>query len=68
MESTNIIDPAAVQVYCIIRWNLKCMLKLDSDCGPTVTPGNMIGVPREPAWLEEEAGVIKKPDFQTHLS
>ena len=57
-----------LRLYCLTSWNLECIMKLDRDCGPTVGPGNMIGVPREPAWLEEEGDATKNPDFKTQLS
>ena len=47
----------------------KSSLKLDgADCDPTTAPTDMIGVPREPAWLHDESEIIKNPDFQTQLS
>ena len=56
------------RVYCRRQRNLKRIMKLDSDCGPTTEPQDMIGLPTGRDWLGEEAEIRKNPDFKTQLS
>ena len=37
-------------------------MKLDSDYVQTTEPQDMIGLPKEPDWLEEEAEITKNTD------
>ena len=62
------IQFASFLQYCRGQQNSKGIMKLDSDCGPTTEPQDMIGVPTGPAGLGEEAETTKNPDFQTQLS